>query len=585
MLLGQRLPAPIEGAIEKLLVLDRFNQLYEEVRSSTDGFPFVERFLETMNVQPKVSASDLRRVPKRGPVVVVANHPFGVIEGTVLAALLGSVRPDVRIMANRLLAPFPEARQHCIFVDPFGGERAARSNRKGLKSSIAWLNDGGLLAVFPAGEVAHFNIKERAVIDPEWNRNIARLIRMTGATVLPIYFAGANSALFQILGFLHPRMRTALLAHEFLNKRNRMIELRIGNPIAPAKLRRFQDDRSMIRYLRHRTYLLQNREAAQPARRVTSEPSQNGIPSGLLAAEVSEIGAKRILVETEQFQVIVAKASEIPNVLQEIGRLREITFRRVGEGTGQPVDLDAFDEYYWHLFLWNRVTHEVAGAYRLGPSDEIVARMGPRGLYTRQLFDWKPSFLDRIQPALELGRSFVRPEYQKTFSPLLLLWRGICRFLVLNPQYRVLFGPVSISTDYARASRQLMVKFLNTYHQCPDLARLVRARNPFRVLPSRQDVELLNGAVWDIEELSALIADIEIDHKGVPILLKQYLKLGGQLLAFNVDRKFTDALDGLIVVDLDKTDARVLERYMGAAGAADFFKHTQSIAEPKRIPA
>jgi len=573
LLFGQRLPAPLEGALERLLVLDRFNELYEQARRTSGERPFVDRFLEAMNVCPTVSPADLRLVPKLGPVVAVANHPFGLVEGAVLAALLGAIRPDVKILANRFLATLAEARKYCIFVDPFGGDQAVRMNLGGLKSAIAWLKQGGLLGVFPAGEVAHLDLRERAVIDPEWNHNVARLIRLTGAAVLPIYFLGANSALFQLLGFLHPRVRTALLAHELLNKHNREIELRIGQPIDPAKLRSIQDDVAMIRYLRHRTYLLQNREAAKPAPRLAAKPQASSAVSDLLAAEVSRLEPDRILVETEQFLVLLGRAREIPHILKEIGRLREIAFRSVGEGTGQSVDLDSFDDYYLHLFVWNRSAREVIGAYRLGPSDEILGRMGDKGLYTRKLFHWKRSFLERIHPALELGRSFVRLEYQKAFTPLLLLWRGIGQFLVRNPRYRILFGPVSISADYTRASRQLMVKFLNTYYQSSTLAPLVRARNPFRVLPSRQTHELVNTAVWNVEELSALIADIEMDRKGVPVLLRQYLKLGGELVAFNVDRSFSNALDGLIVVDLRKTDVRVLERYMGPVGAAAFLQH------------
>jgi putative hemolysin len=254
--------------------------------------------------------------------------------------------------------------------------------------------------------------------------------------------------------------------------------------------------------------------------------------------------------------------------------LREATFRQVGEGTRKPIDLDRFDDYYWHLFVWNREAGQVAGAYRLGPSDEILARFGPKGFYTSQLFQWKRSFLDRIIPALELGRSFVRPEYQKTYAPLLLLWKGIGQYLLRTPQYKLLFGPVSISNGYTTASRQLMVKFLSAYRQSPELTPLVRARNPFRQRASQPSAkladELIGATVWGIEELSALIADVETDRKGVPVLLKQYLKLGGELVAFNIDRRFSDALDGLIVVDLRKTDARVLERYMGKAGAAQF---------------
>jgi putative hemolysin len=572
MLFGQKLPAPLEGTLERLLVLDRFSDLYEQVRKDGGEHCFLGRFLEAMNVHPKVSASDLLQVPKEGPVVAVANHPFGLIEGAILGSLLATVRPDVKVMANHLLSTLPEARQYCIFVNPFGGQGAVRANQGGLKDSIVWLKRGGLLAVFPAGEVAHLNLMQGAVTDPEWNRSIARLIRITAATVLPVYFVGANSVLFQLLGLLHPRVRTALLAHEFLNKNNSDIELRIGSPISPAKVRRYQDDLALVRYLRHRTYLLENRDTRRPRHSEVATPRVSNV-DGLLAAEVAQLSPQQTLLETEDFRVLLAKASDIPNLLHEIGRLREITFREVGEGTGQAIDLDTFDDHYWHLFLWHRAAQQVVGAYRLGPSDEIVNSIGVEGLYTRRLFAWKPSFLERIGPALELGRSFVRREYQRTYAPLLLLWRGIGEFLVCNPRYKVLFGPVSISTDYTPASRQLMVQFLKAYRQSPELAPMVRARNPFRARPFRIAQELVKAPSWDLEELSTLVADIELDRKGVPILLKQYLKLGGELVAFNVDRNFANALDGLIVVDLRKTDLRLLERYLGEEGAATFLAH------------
>jgi len=581
-LFGQKLPAPVEGAIEKLLRLDRFDRLWEDVPGA-DNRLIADHPLALLNVHTQVSDRDLALIPKQGPVVAVANHPFGLIEGAILPSLFLSVRPDVKVMANHLLAAMPETSRLCIYVDPYGGEHAARANRKGLKDAIGWLKQGGLLTVFPAGEVSHLNLKERAILDPEWNHHVAGLIRITGATVLPIYLVGANSALFQLLGFLHPRVRTALLPHEFFNKHNRTMEVRIGTPIAPAKIRAYQDDVALIRYLRRRTYLLQNREApkqfqiAKQSKIAAGDPPAAGVLGELLAGEVAKLAPERTLVETEDFSVLLARASEIPNVLHEIGRLREVTFRQAGEGTGKPIDLDRFDDHYWHLFVWDRQATEVAGAYRLGPSDEILAQFGPKGFYTSQLFQWKRSgfdgsFLDRISPALELGRSFVRPEYQKTYAPLLLLWKGIGQFLLRNPQYKLLFGPVSISNGYTAASRHLMVKFLSAYRQSPELTPLVRARNPFRQRPSKLADELIGATVWDVEELSALIADVETDRKGVPVLLKQYLKLGGELVAFHVDRRFADALDGLIVVDLRKTDARVLERYMGKDGAAQFLK-------------
>ncbi len=574
-LFGQKLPAPVEGAIQKMLGLDRLDRLWEDVPGA-DNRLIADHPLALLNVHTQVSERDRALIPKQGPVVAVANHPFGLIEGAILPSLFLSVRPDVKVMANHLLAALPETNQLCIFVDPYGGEKAARANRKGLRDAMAWLKQGGMLTVFPAGEVSRLNLKERSITDPEWNHHVARLIRITGATVLPVYFLGANGPWFQLLSCLHPRVRTALLPHEFFNKHNSTIEVRIGSPIAAAKLRAYQDDAALIRYLRHRTYLLQNREAPKQfviaqSHIAPSDPPAAGVLGALLAGEVAKLSPDRTLVQTEDFSVLLAEAREIPNVLHEIGRLREVTFRQVGEGTGKPIDLDRFDEYYWHLFVWNRHANDVAGAYRLGPSDEIFARLGPKGFYTSQLFQWKRSFLDRISPALELGRSFVRPEYQKTYAPLLLLWKGIGQFLIRNPQYKLLFGPVSISNGYTAASRHLIVKFLHAYRQSPELTPLVRARNPFRQRPSKLD-DLMGAAIWDVEDLSALIADVELDRKGVPVLLKQYLKLGGELVAFHVDRRFANALDGLIVVDLRKTDARVLERYMGKDGAAHFLK-------------
>jgi putative hemolysin len=510
-------------------------------------------------------------------VVAVANHPFGLMEGAILATLLRSVRGDVKILANHLLSNLPGSAEHCIFVDPFGGPGSVHSNRKGLKESIAWLERGGLLAVFPAGEVAHLNLKEGAVTDPEWNRSIARIIRLTRASALPVFFPGANGAWFQLLGFLHPKVRTALLAHEFLNKTNRTIEVRIGNPIAPAKLGTYQDDVALTRYLRHRTYMLQGRQApAAEAQKTSSEPVAEPVLSELIAADVAKLSPDRTLVDSGEFAVLLAKAAEIPNALCEIGRLRELTFREIGEGTGKSIDRDVFDDHYWHLFVWHKEQRKIVGAYRLGPSDEILPRAGVKGFYTSSLFHWNRSFLDRTGPALELGRSFVRSEYQKSYAPLLLLWKGIGQFLVRNTRYRVLFGPVSISNKYTMASRRLMVTYLNAFRRSSELAPLVRARNPFRQPPfwliNKSTRELVGAAEWDIEDLSTLVADVETDRKGVPVLLRQYLKLGGELVAFNVDRKFANALDGLIVVDLGKTDPRLLERYLGKEGVAVFAK-------------
>lgn len=596
-LFGEKVPAPVQGALQSVLLLNRMSDLYTRASRIPGTASICEKLMECLQVKPKISTADIARIPKQGAVIVVANHPFGLIEGPILGSLLPSLRPDVKIMTNFLISEFPELRPLCIFVDPFGGEESVKANQKGMKEALVWLKRGGMLVIFPAGEVAHLDFKQRQITDPPWSETIARIARITKTPVLPLYFHGANSPLFQILGLIHPRVRTAMLPHEFLNKRHAEIEIRVGNTISPKKIASIEDDATLIRYLRHRTYLLQGRNQPRQgpiaflrrrSHKTALEAVAPAVDPAVLAEEIGRLSPEHLVAESGELTVVLGRAQEMPNVVREIGRLRELTFRKTGEGTGRSIDLDEFDGYYLHLFVWNRESREIVGAYRLGPSDEILRRFGKKGLYTSTLFAYKQAFLDRIGPALELGRSFVREEYQKSYAPLLLLWKGIGQFVLRNPRYKVLFGPVSISNEYNPASRQLIVDFLKTYSQSEPLSRLVRARSPFRTRPIRaiQDLneDLAGTAEWDIEELSALIADIETDSKGVPILLKQYLKLGGKLVAFNVDPQFADALDGLIVVDLTQTDSRVLDRYMGKEGAAAFLEYNRG-ARDTRVPA
>ena len=310
------------------------------------------------------------------------------------------------------------------------------------------------------------------------------------------------------------------------------------------------------------------------------EPIAPPVPPSLLRAEIEALPAEQRLVQSGQYRVQYAQARQIPWCLQEIGRLRELTFRQAGEGTGKASDIDLFDAYYLHLFLWDGEANAIVGAYRMGLADEILARYGKRGLYTQSLFRYGLRLLETLNPAIELGRSFVRSEYQKSFSALLLLWRGIGQFIVRAPQYAVLFGPVSISNSYAPVSRQLMVEYLRANRIEAKLARHVKPRRPFRAERPKVSSEVAD--LRDVEDLSRVIAQIEHDNKGIPILLKQYLKLGGRLLGFSSDDQFSDSLDGLIVVDLRASKPRVLARYLGEAGAATFFAHHTSAPDLRR---
>ena len=287
-----------------------------------------------------------------------------------------------------------------------------------------------------------------------------------------------------------------------------------------------------------------------------------------LPAEVAALEADERLIDSSALQVYCARADRIPSVLEEIGRLRELTFRAAGEGTGKACDVDEFDPHYLHLFLWDAAAQRVAGAYRLGLVDEILASRGKQGLYTHSLFSYPTRLLTALGPAIELGRSFVRVEYQRDFAPLFLLWRGIARFVERSPKYAVLFGAVSISAAYSAASQRLMVEYLSAHCAEERLASQVRPRSPYgEGLPSEEPVP------QSLEELGRLVAQIEKDRKGVPVLLRQYLRLGGRLLGFTVDSGFGNTLDGLIVVDLRQIEPAILARYMGKAASAAFLAH------------
>ena len=564
------------GALEHVLQLSRLNQLYSELRERPDTRSFPERMLDFMGVRTELEAGDLADIPRTGPVVVVANHPFGGIEGVVLARIFHDVRPDMRVLANHLLARIPELREFMIFVNPFGGAAAARQNMTGLKAAIRWLQNGGMLVTFPAGEVARFDLRVGRVDEGPWNENIARIIRHAGATVLPVHIEGANGPLFHMAGLVHPRLRTALLPQELLNKFNSIIRVRLGRAIAFDRLSRLSSDAAVIRYLRLRTEALAYRSGS---RHVPEKPTAHfcvpwkksavqvsiaaAVDANALRSDMAALSEEDTILRHEQFRVVVARAAQLPAVLPEIGRLRELTFRPVGEGTGRARDLDRFDAHYLHLLIWNEETSEVVGAYRLGPTDEILPRYGLRGLYTSTLFKFRQPLMKHLTPALELGRSFVRPEYQRGYLPLLLLWKGVCCFVSRNPRYRHLFGPVSISNEYQPISRHLIQRHFPRTPQAAQLARWVSPRHPLRASWPAHLPEVPADLAGDLQTLAELIEEIE-NGRGLPVLLRQYLKLGGEVLAFNVDPDFHQALDGLIVVDLVHADATAIGRYMGA---------------------
>jgi putative hemolysin len=583
---------PFRGWVQRLLPMQRIEEIYRRAQQPVNR-SLLENVLSEMRVRYQVADSDVSRIPTTGPVIVTSNHPFGILDGAIVGALLTRVREDVKVMTNFLLAGIPELREHCIFVDPFGSPESASLNRRALVQAIEWLRGGGMLAMFPAGEVSHIQFPQMQIADPEWNATAVRLACMANASTVPLFVRGRNSVPFQAMGLLHPRLRTAWLLNEFLQQTNRTIEVRVGNSISAETLRDIGEHKDAANYLRWRSYLLgqrgRTRKQIAPAIRTVLPRKAHAsiaqpVARELLLRDLEHLAPENCLDQNREFAVYLAGSSEIPHMMQELGRLREVTFRAAGEGTGQSADLDRFDSSYKHLLLWSKSSQELVGGYRMGLTSEILPRSGPNGLYTSTLFRYDARVFDRLGPALELGRSFVRLEYQRQYAPLLMLWKGIGRYLATRPELAVLFGAVSISSRYNQVSRELIVRFFQARESGHELAHWVTPRRPFRQAWVRsKEYDAACDRIKDLDELSGPISDIETDGKGLPILLKQYAKLGGRIVNFNVDRNFSDVLDGLVLVDLRQTDATVLERYMGKAGAETFRQyHRCDAAVPVR---
>jgi putative hemolysin len=534
---------------------------------------FARQALVRLGVEYTLAAPELAQVPEKGGVIVVANHPFGGIDGLMAIHALHARRPDLKLLANGVLARLKPLQGVVLPVDTLGAN--ARSNARSVRAALRHLAAGGALFTFPAGEVAHLQLRRGGIVDPPWPDTAARLIQLAGVPVVPMHFAGRNSTAFQLAGLMHARLRTLLLPRELLNKSGAAVQVRIGAPISARRVAKLAGPAATSAHLRASVRLLarapQPAAAARSAHRdAEAVPLAAAIDGARIAEELAAVPAGQRLASSGALEVYCASAAQVPWTLQEIGRLREQTFRAVGEGTGRAADLDLYDDYYEHLFIWHTERHEIVGAYRIGRIDAIRQRFGGRGLYLGSLFDFREPFFALLGPALELGRSFVRSEYQRSYAPLLLLWKGISEYIGRNPKYAKVIGAASVSNRYDPLSRALLVEALRAWRSDPLLGALARPRRPFKPSYSLRSLFGEAGLPADIDALGSLIEDREPDGKGVPVLLRHYLKLGARTIGFNVDAGFADALDCLIVLDLRRVPVATLQKYMSATSVQRF---------------
>jgi len=557
-----------------LLKISTINRIYNRNKHKKD-LDFLNGILEEFKVRFEIPEEDLKRLPKNGAYITVSNHPLGGIDGILLLKLVREQREDFKIIANFLLQRIQPLEPYILPVNPFENHREIKSSIAGFKKSLQHLKNGHPLGLFPAGEVS--TRKEgKLIVDKPWEPAVMKLIQRADVPVVPIYFHAKNSPLFYRLSKLSDTFRTAKLPSELLTQKNRVIKIRIGKPISVKEQKEHATLESFSNFIRRKTYMLSN--SFEKAKRLTNiSSSLKGTKSpkkivtpiskqGMLL-EVSMLKAEgHHLLTSKNYEVYLAPAAKIPNLLHEIGRLREITFRAIGEGTNKAIDLDKFDHYYHHMFLWDAEAKCLAGAYRMGLGAEIYKAKGIDGFYLQDLFRFEPELHIMMSQSIELGRAFIIKDYQQKPMPLFLLWKGIVHTTLRFPNHKYLIGGVSISNRFSNFSKSLMIEFMKSHYYDPYLAQYITPKKEFKVKLKDVDKDFVFDATEsDLNKFDKFIDEIEPGALRLPVLLRKYIKQQARLIAFNVEPLHTNAVDGLMyirIADLpDSTVRPVMEEF------------------------
>lgn len=559
----------------KVLKISTLNKIYNRNKHLSD-LPFLDAILDDFQIKFEIPEEDLKRLPKYGAYITISNHPLGGIDGILLLKLMLEQRQDFKIIANFLLHRIEPLKPYIMPVNPFEDRKDAKSSISGFKNSILHLREGHPLGIFPAGEVSTYR-DGKLVVDKPWEEAAMKLVKKAEVPVVPIYFHAKNSKLFYKLSKISDTFRTAKLPSELLTQKRRVIKVRIGRSISVEDQKEHHTLEEFSEFLRRKTYMLSNAfedkpkilDNLQSTLKTPKTPKSivKPVQTDLMVKEVEALRKdnSRLLV-SKNYEVFLAQANKIPFILREIGRLREITFREVGEGTNEAIDLDAFDNYYHHMFLWDNENNVLAGAYRMGLGSKIFERYGIDGFYLQDLFRFEPELYKMMSQSIEMGRAFIIKDYQQKPMPLFLLWKGIVHTTLRFPEHNYLIGGVSISNQFSNFSKSLMVEFMKSHYYDPYIAQYVRPKKEFKVKLKDADKDFVfDEAEADLNKFDKFIDEIEPGALRLPVLLKKYIKQNARLVAFNVDPLFNNSVDGLMyikIADLPESTVRpVMEEF------------------------
>lgn len=558
----------------KLTKISSINRFYEK-NKHLPGREFLEAILDYYEIDFEIPEDDFKRLPSSGAFITISNHPLGGIDGVLLLKLLLAHREDYKIIANFLLQRIEPLVPHIMPVNPFENHKEASNSVGGFKSALGHLRNGHPLGIFPAGEVSTYK-DDKLIVDKPWEEAALKLIRKAQVPVVPIYFHARNSKLFYYLSKINDIFRTAKLPSEITTQRNRSIKVRIGQPISVQAQTEQESLSEFSDLLRMKTYMLAH--AYEKERLIDQIPTTLKIPKApkkialavrteVIQGEIEMLREKDCrLLQSKNYEVFLAKKKDMPFILKEIGRQREVTFRAIGEGTNNSVDLDRFDAFYYHLFLWDDDEKCIVGAYRMGMGSEIFKKYGIDGFYLQDLFGFEPELHGMMQQSIEMGRAYIVKEYQQKPMPLFLLWKGIVHTTLRHPEHKFLIGGVSISNQFSNFSKSLMIEFMKSNYWDPYVAQYVRPKKEFKVKLKDADKEFVfDETEADLNKFDRLIEEVEPGSLRLPVLIKKYIKQNAKVVAFNVDPLFNNAVDGLMyikIADLPESTVRpVMEEF------------------------